>query len=60
MDFPKPHPYKSTSVVVEEPTIVEQPKHIFVLKPHLTQPLRNNEVLMNLKKSMVESTHRNK
>lgn len=65
MDIPKPHPFKSTVVVVEpvksDFPIIEKVKHPYVLQPHMIdRPLRNNEALMNLKKSMDTRPQRTK
>lgn len=54
MDYPKPHP-PTGPIAVGEVTSTK-PKPSYVLKPHLTdRPLRGNEILMNLQKSMLES-----
>lgn len=54
MDYPKPHPPTGPIAVGE--TMSTRPKPAHVLKPHLTdRPLRGNEILLNIQKSMLES-----
>lgn len=56
---PKPHPPKPQPQKTVEPPAQKSsvtPKKPYVLRPHLTQmPLRDNEGLINLKRSMEKS-----